>query len=81
MAPRTFTLTGSMDVRTPPQSLKWRAKAMVHAKLMGPFVYVLPRSPEELAAAGGAPTPGEEDTAVPPAWPLWDTTHSTLRAF
>eukprot|EP00975_Prorocentrum_lima_P070881 12934567-Prorocentrum_lima.AAC.1 len=73
MAPRTFELTGSTAVRTPPQSLRWRAKVVVQAKLMGPFVYVLPRTPEAIAAAGGGQRERADSPTCPREWPRWDT--------
>eukprot|EP00975_Prorocentrum_lima_P023920 5034205-Prorocentrum_lima.AAC.1 len=81
MAPRTFELTGSTEVRTPPQSLRWRAKVVVQAKLMGPFVYVLPRTPEALAAAGGERRDSVDSQAYPHEWPRWDTPSKALRAY
>eukprot|EP00975_Prorocentrum_lima_P019020 4006010-Prorocentrum_lima.AAC.1 len=48
---------------------------------MGPHVYVLPRSPEEIAAAGGLQeTPGAEATC-PRAKPQWDDPGDSPRPY
>eukprot|EP00975_Prorocentrum_lima_P064292 12896671-Prorocentrum_lima.AAC.1 len=68
-----------MNVNTPPQSLRWRSKVLVHAKLMGPYVYVLPRTPEDIAAAGGLRDPTDEAAAHTPICPKWDAPDGTPR--
>eukprot|EP00975_Prorocentrum_lima_P053359 11190205-Prorocentrum_lima.AAC.1 len=48
---------------------------------MGQFVYVLPRTPEVLAAAGGEPRDTVDIPPQPREWPQWDTQSSALRAY
>eukprot|EP00975_Prorocentrum_lima_P029179 6129008-Prorocentrum_lima.AAC.1 len=81
MAPRSFTLTGSTQVQTPPQSLRWRVKQVVNGKLMGPYVYMLPRTPEEIAAAGGLQDDADANAACPRPSPQWDAPDSSPRPY
>eukprot|EP00975_Prorocentrum_lima_P063927 12894497-Prorocentrum_lima.AAC.1 len=48
---------------------------------MGPYIYVLPRTPEEVAAAGGLQDPTEDAVAYPRSCPQWDAPDSSSRPY